>query len=102
MRPALISSSNVMSLTIDVSLSCSDQFDRHGSGFTTTNAKCCNATPLAVLQRVDERHDDARANRTNGVTLCARAAVHVDAGGVQIQGACCQHRYHSESFVDLP
>src|SRR5579863_9346121 len=93
-------------MTMDVSrfmaFSRSDQFHRHRRRLSTTYAERRDAALAAgSLEGVDERHQDARTARADGVAEGAGAAVHVHLGALQLELGHGGHGHHGEGLVDL-
>src|SRR5258706_13185714 len=80
----------------------SDDFDRHGGGFTAPDAQGRYA-PLEppATKCAQQRADDACAAGSDGVTERTRAAVHVDAVASNAEFRHGSHRDHGESLVDF-
>src|ERR1041385_8751925 len=77
----------------------SDHLHRHGGSFAAADAERGDpALQIAALERVQQRHQDARARRADGMAERASPAIDVDLGVVEAEIAHGDHGDIGESL----
>src|SRR6266568_5794172 len=77
-------------------------FDGEGDGVSAAEAEGGDAAlEVAALQLIEQRDEDARAARADGMAERHAAAVHVDFFGIEFELACDGDRGHSKCFVQF-
>src|SRR5581483_6427519 len=79
-----------------------DALDRNRGSFAAAYAERSNAALQIVgLQRMQQRHDQPRAGRADGMAECAGAAVDVELVSGNAEVLLRGHRDHGKGLVDL-